>query len=361
MWIETLRLENVRRFGQAELALAPGPNLILGANGAGKTTLLEAAHVLSYGRSFRKGSRDALTLRGENAFRVFARLRGPEGQVHRLGLERSNGRWQGRFDDAAVARLSDLFAACAVCCFEPGSHELISGAGEMRRAFLDWGLFHVEPGFLDLWRRYQRALRQRNALLRTDAPDAAFAAWDIELARSGTALSAMRHRYVEALEPEFRAVAAALMPELGTAALRFDPGFDSSQPDSFAAQLSQRLPRDRARQATGRGPHRADWLPAYAAAPLREHLSRGQEKLTAMAAVLAQARLFRIGKGEWPVLLLDDLPSELDHVHQATVLDEVLGIGAQILITGTELSPAIAARLDEMRLFHVEHGTVREG
>ena len=360
MWIETLRLENLRRFGQAELTLGPGPNLILGANGAGKTTLLEAAHVLSYGRSFRRGSRDALVRQGENAFRVFARLKGPEGQAHRLGIERRGGRWLGRLDDAPVERLSDLFAVCAVCCFEPGSHELISGASDTRRAFLDWGLFHVEPQFLDVWRRYQRALKQRNALLRANADDAAFAAWDVELARSGTSLNAMRQRYLDLLQPEFQAVAATLLPELGAGSLSFDPGFEAGSAETYAAQLEQRLPRDRIRQTTGRGPHRADWLPVYAGAPQREHLSRGQEKLTALAAVLAQARLFRHDKGEWPVVLLDDLPSELDHAHQATVLD-LLFEGAQVLITGTEPTPPIAERIDRMRVFHVEQGVVRDG
>ena len=360
MWIETLRLENLRRFGQAELALAPGPNLILGPNGAGKTTLLEAAHILSYGRSFRRSSRDALTRLGEGGFRVFARLKGPAGQGHRLGLERANGRWLGRLDDAPVERLSDLFAVCAVCCFEPGSHELISGGAELRRAFLDWGLFHVEPQFLDFWRRYQRALKQRNALLRAEAPDPAFAAWDVELVRSGTALNAMRQRYVELLRPEFTAVAATLLPELGTAGLAFDPGFEAATPEAYAEQLGARLARDRVRQTTGRGPHRADWLPQYPGAPVREHLSRGQEKLTALAAVLAQARLFRHGKGEWPVVLLDDLPSELDYRHQATVLD-LLFEGAQVLITGTEATPPIADRISGMRLFHVEQGQAREG
>jgi DNA replication and repair protein RecF len=352
MWLRRLRLEQFRSFAAAECELAPGPNLFVGANGAGKTSLLEAAYLLSHGRSFRSGGREALVARGHEAYRVYAELVHADGATHRLGLERSAGGWLARRDGERVTTLSELFRDCAVVCFEPGSHELISGAASERRAFLDWGVFHVEREFLDGWRRYQRALKQRNQVLRDRGPDASIEAWDVELVRSGTAITGMRQRYLERLTAGFATTGGALLPELGDGQLTFDPGFTGELADALAANRA----RDRLRQTTTAGPHRADWQPRFELAPRREHLSRGQEKLTALAAELSQARLFRDVAGEWPVLALDDLPSELDPAHQELVLDQILAPGVQTLITATHVSGPLSERLADAAQFHVEHG-----
>ena len=359
MWIETLRVERLRSVSAAELTLSPGVNLILGPNGAGKTSLLEAAFLLSYGRSFRRGGREALVQRGASGFRVFAKLQRADGSITRLGLERQGTSWQGRMDEAPVARLSDLFAACAVCCFEPGSHELISGPSDERRAFLDWGVFHVEPGFIEAWRRYSRALKQRNLLLKRAVPDAELDPWDAELARSGAEMQRFRAAYVRRLAERFEAAAAQLLPELGRGTLLLEAGWDEAA--SLEESLAVSRDKDRQRQTTTVGPHRADWRIRFENAPHRHHLSRGQEKLTALAAVLAQAEVHADAKGEWPVMALDDLPSELDHAHQAQALDTLLAAGAQLLSTATEVPLGCAARLGPHATFHVEHGAVRRG
>lgn len=359
MRLESLRLTDLRSFAAAGLALSPGLNLFLGPNGSGKTTLVEAAYLLSHGRSFRRGAREALVRRGADGFVVFGSWRGADGLAFRLGLERRGGSWAARIDDEPVRRLSDLFLRCAVCCFEPGSHALVGGAPEERRSYWDWTLFHVEPSFLDNWRRYQRALKQRNALLRQAAPDAAFEPWDDELAATGEALGNQRHALLQRLETVFRTTAQRLLPELGPGQLPMEWGWDSTAADGLRGELARRLTLDRLRGSTSRGPHRADFQVSFEQAPMREHLSRGQEKLAALALILAQATLFREVRGEWPVLAFDDLPSELDYAHQAQLLAALGEQGAQILVTATEASPPLAARMAEAAVFHVEHGRLR--
>lgn len=353
MRLERLHLQGLRCIGDVALDLAEGFNVLIGANGAGKTSVLEAAFLLSHGRSFRSGARDALIQRGAGGLSIFSTVRHEDGQVHRLGLGREGARWDARLDGENV-QIGQLIRECAVVCFEPGSHALIAGSAEERRRFLDWGVFHVEHEFLSTWRRYQRALKQRNSLLRANsAPDEnLLGPWEQELARAGSLIDQWRRAYLDALLPFLREQVGLLLPELGTVELRYRAGWPEEQ-DLADVLVSQRV-RDQGRGHTTSGVHRADWAISFQFAPQREHLSRGQEKLTALICVLAQARLDAQHRGEWPIICLDDLASELDHDHQAAVVGSLASTQAQVLISGTEL-PTVLERTN-VKLFHVEQG-----
>jgi DNA replication and repair protein RecF len=331
-------------------------NLLIGDNGAGKTSLLEAMHLLSYGRSFRGRVRDGLIQHGCADLEVFAEWELPgsagEGSLHRAGLRHSGQDWSARLDGEDVAQLGHLCAALAVVTFEPGSHVLISGGGEPRRRFLDWGLFHVEPGFTPLWRRYSRALKQRNALLKQGASRASLEAWDHELALAGEPLTAARLNYLARLQQQALRIAGQIAPSLQIQGLDFHPGWRRHE-ISLADALLLAQERDRSQGFTSVGPHRADWTVQHAHLPGREALSRGQAKLTALTCLLAQAADFADERGHWPVLCLDDLGSELDRAHQGRILDLLRLTDAQVLITATEVPPAFEGR--EVAVFHVEH------
>ena len=353
MQLKNLRIENLRLFGQVELAFAPRWNLLTGENGSGKTSVLEAAYLLSHGRSFRTSAREALVRHGAEGYSVYGELAG--GGAARLGIARAGRKLEARLDGAHVG-IGELMRHAAVLCFEPGSHELVAGPSEERRRFLDWGVFHVEHDFLPVWRRYQRALKQRNALLRARADPTELETWDRELARAAEPLVQMRSGYFSALEPWLRALLRDLLPELGEAELVFDPGFPQDM--AFADALARNRERDLARGHTGAGPHRADFRLAFAAAPRREHLSRGQEKLCAFALVMAQAHLFASGRGEWPVLCLDDLASEVDARHHARIIDTVDASGAQVIATGTVEPAGFDVVHGGLARFHVEQGRI---
>lgn len=354
MKLRELRIENLRVFAQIELSPAPGWNVFTGPNGAGKTSLLEAAYLLSHGRSFRSASREALARDGSGGYSVFGEI-GRAGRRFRVGLARTARGLDAKVDGADVA-IGDLLRQAAVLCFEPGSHELIAGASDERRSYLDWGVFHVEHAFLPTWRRYQRILKQRNVLLRRLADTRELDSWNHELARAAEPLVAMRRRYFDALQPYVRSLLGELLPELGEPTISFDPGYDDTR--SLEHVLAERRERDLARGHTGRGPHRADWSLSFAAARRREHLSRGQQKLSAFACVLAQARLFADRVGEWPLICLDDLASEVDVEHQRRVLHAVAASAAQVFLTGTEEPSGLADAVAEAARFHVEHGRV---
>ncbi|HET8818258.1 MAG TPA: DNA replication/repair protein RecF [Xanthomonadaceae bacterium] len=365
MHVTRLDIAGLRRFDRVSLRPAPGLNVLVGANGAGKTSVLEALHLMAYGRSFRGRVRDGLVGRSAEAVEVFIEWAeaGSAGNElrRRAGLRHAGQAWTGRLDGEAVESLGDLCAALAVVTFEPGSHVLVAGGGEPRRRQLDWGLFHVEPEFLRAWRRHARALKQRNALLKSgQRRDDQLGAWEAELADSGETITRHRERYLDQLQPHLQALVADLIPEAGEARLGFQPGWRREEL-SLADALLVARDRDLAIGHTTVGPHRADWRIDYADLPGRDQLSRGQAKLTALSFLLAQAREHAAIRGEWPVVALDDLASELDRPHQRRVLAFLEHTGAQVFISGTE-APADLARLARpATMFHVEQGGVFAG
>ena len=360
MLINRLTLHRFRRFDTVEWHPRPGLNLVLGDNGAGKTSLLEALHLMAYGRSFRGRVRDGLIRQGTEDLEVFVEWQegeaGPSVRRRRAGLRHAGQAWKGRLDGEDVAQLGNLCAALAVVTFEPGSHALISGGGESRRRFMDWALFHVEPDFLALWRRYSRALKQRNALLKQGGANATLDAWDHELGEAGELLTVRRRAYLERLQERAVPLAAAISPALGMQALAFQPGWRRQEMPLADALLLARE-RDRQYGHTSVGPHRADWIPEFSALPGTQALSRGQAKLTALACLLAQAEDFADQRGEWPVIALDDVASELDRHHQRRVLERLMAVQAQVLISATE-APELPMQWQTAR-FHVEHGQIR--
>ena len=354
MRVRRLQVEDLRVIRTADLSFGPGLNLISGANGSGKTSLLEAVYVLSAGRSFRGGSVDHLVRHESQLARCVAEVEDPvAARVHRLGIERQNRSFEARIDGAAIDRLTDLFALCPVVCFQPDSGILLSGPSEERRRFVDWGLFHVEPGFLAGWRRYQRALKQRNAALQS-RQTSTLSGWDEQLLAAAEPIHAWRRDYLAGLQAGLHRVLAALLPELGPPRLTQRAGW-SLEHTTLADALRAHRETDLRLGYTGVGPHRAGWTLSFATVSRHEQLSRGQTKLAALGALLAQAEDFTARRSQSPVVCFDDLTAELDAAHQETALALVADTGMQVLLTSAEPTEALRSlALDSW--FHVEQG-----
>ncbi|MCX7043355.1 MAG: DNA replication/repair protein RecF [Gammaproteobacteria bacterium] len=358
MVLTRLQIRQLRCLVEAEFQPQPGLNVLVGANGAGKSSVVEAIHLLGYGRSFRGRVSDGLVRTGSPHLEIYAEWLDRTGAAHRAGLRHAGSRWEARIDGAPAPSLTELCAQIAVVTFEPGSHDLIAGGAEHRRRYLDWGLFHVEPEFLPQWRRYSRALKQRNVLLKSSPLPSALDPWDRELAEAGERLTRLRQDYLDQLEAFVAEQAQAFLSELGRASLDFRPGWKRDDV-SLADSLLLGRERDIALGYTGSGPHRADWRVDFVGLPGREALSRGQEKLTALACILGQASAFADRNGAWPLVCLDDLASELDLRHQAQVLERVGRSQAQVLLTGTQIPEILRPGDREFTLFHVEQGSIR--
>lgn len=360
--MKVLRLEARNLRNLEALRLEPGPrlNLLIGDNGAGKTSVLEALHLMAYGRSFRGRVRDGLIRHGTEALEVFVEWQeeGTPGRIRKAGLHHAGQTWTGRLDGEGVDQLSQLCAALVVVSFEPGSHALIDGGGEPRRRYLDWGLFHVEQDFFPVWRRYTRALKQRNALLKAGGSDAQLDSWDRELVDAGEPLTRYRRAYLERLQEEMPALCEDLAPTLGRPELRYSPGWKQGELPLADALLLART-RDRVLGHTTAGPHRADWGVVLSGDARQGTLSRGQAKLLALTCLMAQAQALAadVGGG-WPIVVLDDLASELDPGHQQRVLAYLEASGAQVFISGTERPRTKQGVGEQAVVFHVEQGRI---
>lgn len=360
MRIHRIDITHLRSLQHASIYPSAGFNFIVGDNGVGKTTLLEAIYLFSYGRSFRGRNKETLIKTGADQFNLYIEwTEAGKPITHKAGIQQGKGEWRAKLDGEPVELLKDLCSQVAVVCFEPGSHALIDGASEHRRRFLDWALFHAEPGFLHEWRRYNRALKQRNALLKQKLSFSEIHVWDRELSLAGESITRYRQRYVESLNQLLSPLMPEIAPSLGVAELHYIPGW-RKQDQSLADALLTVRQRDLQLGYTSVGPHRANWQIFHEQRPAQETLSRGQSKLTALTCFLAQAKHYAERKGAWPVVLLDDLQSELDKQHQARVMQYLSRHDVQVFITGTddEIIKILPSKQQNSALFHVEQNTI---
>jgi len=358
MALERLKIQDFRNIARAQLVLAPGLNVISGANGSGKTSLLEAIYFLGRGASFRTQRVQSLIRKGKGELVVFGEVRsGEEGSVG-IGIRRSMRELEVRIGGEKAPGLSALAARLPLLVINPDSHRLVEQGPKQRRQFVDWGVFHVEHDFHGAWLRYMRALRQRNAALRSSAPTSA-KAWDGELVTHGTAIHEMRERYLRKLLPLLPEYVGALAP-LGALEVAYQQGWPGDE--ALGTAIGASFERDRAVGHTRYGPHRADLAIRIDGVAAEESVSRGQQKLLVAGMRLAQARLLAEESGRAPVVLVDDLPAELDRAHREAMIGLLLGLGGQLFITAIDADmlelPAEAAA--SCRMFHVEHGAVSE-
>jgi DNA replication and repair protein RecF len=350
MSLVELAVEDLRCLQRAELTLPPRSALIWGPNGAGKTSLLEAIFLLGRGRSFRTRTSERLIRRGAERLTVFGRL--DDSMQTRLGVAVSaKDGTSARIRGADTASLVELSEAFPVQVIEPGVHKLIEEGPPRRRRWIDWAVFHVEHGYGETWSRYARALRQRNAALKSSSPAQA-EHWDGEVARLGELLAEARARILSATLPFWN----PLVQELSGLEVSLQHSRGWAEGSTLAESLVASAERDRLRGTTHAGPHRGDIVVRVAGRPARDVLSRGQQKLVAIAMLIAQLEMLRDATGVAPTLLLDDPAAELDRQRLECFIERVNRLPGQLIQTA--LAPDNGLFGKPERVFHVEQGRV---
>ncbi len=353
MAITQIRINNLRLIKAVEFEPADGLNLIWGANGSGKTTILEAIYLLGRGKSFRKAERDQLVKYGEQQLTLFIRSI-TNNNSHTLGLIKGQGTTQARLDGQKITRMSDLARAVPLTVITPNSHEILERGPQYRRRFVDWGVFHVEPDFRSTFERFARCLKQRNASLRMK--NGYDANWDRELIETGLAVNAYRENYFTSFSHWLKRLAEELL-EMKQIQVDWVRGWNDKS--TLEQNLEQMRRGDMLAGYTRYGPHRADLSIKLNGQKVEKVASRGQQKILIVAMHLAQVVVAQELVGTDPIILLDDLTSELDHSNRKRLLEYLKRMGNQVFITGvdniTEYAPGFS------RVFHVEQGAISPG
>ena len=358
MHLGSVSFDGVRNLSPISLDCHPKANVIYGANGSGKTSLLEAIFLLGRGRSFRHRDLRLVISRGIDQLVVSGKVARPDmNGSHQLGVSRTaKGGFEARCNGKNLASAAELAAELPIQLVDAHSFSLLEGGPLQRRQFIDWGVFHVEHGFADLWKRFQKALKQRNQLLRHARIDEELLAlWSRELAPLNEMITEQRKDYLIQLERYISPLVQALKG-LGEVTLEYNQGWQEGV--ALLDVFSSDRDRDIAVGTTSHGAQRADIKLMVDGALAADSLSRGQSKLLVYALKLAQAAHFKAVTGNSCVFLLDDLPAELDADNCRDVLDYLNGLGCQYFVTGVDKEDFEGVAKEDVKLFHVEHGVI---
>lgn len=359
--LSALEIRNIRVFEQAKIYPDPCLNLIWGANASGKTSLLEAIYLLGTGRSYRTKQLEHLQRHGTVEFGVHAKLVANSGQDNiQLGFSFSEAGRRISLNGLPQNQISSIAQLLPLQIISPDSHYEFRSSSRQRRGVLDWGLFHVEPEFPDLWNRYQRQLQQRNAALKSERQSAARQVWDEGLTLMGEQVQEKRVWMLEQLKPDFLLCCHELLGADQKVDLILEAGWEADR--SLADCLQQDLVRDTARGFTHSGPHRADLRIVLRDGTQQQEIepSHGQYKILVLALRLALIRRFVEIKKQSCCLLIDDLAAEIDTPHRARLIAFLGRMPIQLFVTSTDQGLIDLSSWRSYKSFHVEQGHIEE-
>ncbi|MEJ5169813.1 MAG: DNA replication/repair protein RecF [Fimbriimonadales bacterium] len=354
-----VRLRNFRNYEEEEVALGEGLNVFYGSNAQGKTNFLEALYLLSTTRLLR-GSREGEAIReGEQTAVVAAEVLGSRTEVS-MKLERGAAK-RASLNGLPLRRAADVIGRLPSVCASLLDLPILTGEPSVRRSFMDLELSQLSGLYLHHLAQYKRALEQRNALLRSaqeaSVPAEAFEPWEHQMAEHGAPLRAARTRFWADLEP----LAADVQRHMGSGEslrLAYQPKDPASDPGGLLEQLLRSRTVDVARGTTTVGPHRDDVLIEVGGRDARLYGSQGQQRTAALAIKLGTLELERRERGLPPLLLLDDILSDLDETRRARLAEWVLERAGQAVLTCTDLELVAPSVVRRARLFLVRSGRV---
>lgn len=360
MALSRLIIQHFRNLVAVDLELSNGFNFLVGENGSGKTSFLEAIFYLGHGRSFKSHISNRIIHYDHEDFILHGRI--DEAQHSwSVGLQKKRqGDTLLKINGEDGNKLADLAQLLPMQVITPEGLTLLNGGPTYRRAFLDWGLFHLQSDFYPNWVNLKRLLKQRNAALAQVRHYGELKAWDIELVRLSQFVSQLRANYAEILRPEIEKTCQFFLPELEIS-VSFHQGWEKNS--DYADILAQGFERDRAMGYTMIGPQKADFRFKANGLPVEDVLSRGQLKLLMCALRLAQGEHLIQQKQRQCLFLIDDFASELDPNKRSLLAHRLRQSGSQVFvtaITAEQLQQMQWLEQNDDRLFAVKNGSITQ-
>jgi DNA replication and repair protein RecF len=358
--LNRLSIESFRNCQSALFELSSGLNLIIGNNAAGKTAIVEAIWLLATGRSFRSQKSHHLIQHNADSTTLFCETQPShtDSETHKIGLQKTLENTLLRIDGETIKSHGPIAKLLPIQLLTPESHKLLEDGPKARRQFMDWGCFHQSQDFMPLWRNYQRGLKQRNHALKKQLPKEQVQLWDQTLVENAQKIDVIRQNYLEELTPYLVTFCQALMPEVESEVVcQYRAGWPKSTNDLLAL-YQENFRKEQQLGHTQYGAHRADIRFKFNNQEAMNILSRGQQKLFVCALLLAQASLHEKVVNEPVIMLIDDLPAELDETHRAKLLEllQILNIQHIITTTSEDLIPIL--KPETTQAWYIQSGQI---
>ncbi len=357
MQLSHLKISDFRNLVDVEFEPCASVNLITGQNASGKTSLLESIYYLSHLRSFRTHYLIDLINHNAKSLQLVASIQNQQGKPGSIGIKRGKNNLLVRANQRTIKRVADITTLFPVLAIHPDSYKLITGSPTERRAFIDWGVFHVEHGFFQAWQRYKKALSQRNAALKSGEKKTYCQLWDQELDQAACHIDQLRTGYLELLYPFINQLIQQFFPGHD---IRVDYKRGWNVDQTLLEVLQRQFASDAKRGQTQAGPHRADLLIQVDGKSAQTGISRGQQKVMVALLKLAQVQQYAQAGARHCVLLYDDLAAELDDVNRRYILSVLEGMPIQLFLTAIEPDMIDLSPWSDTRMFHVEQGVLKQ-
>jgi len=384
--VERLYLKNFRNLAAVLLDLNPDLNIILGANGQGKTNILEALYYLSTGKSHRSNrDRDLINQKTEeDKFAIQARIKKKDKIKEKLAVSVSSQEKVYKINDEKKEKLADFQGRLNAVIFSPEDLKLVKGSPSERRDFIDTEVSQVSPNYFRQLQSYKKILRQRNNILKDirakkRKKDELLAVFTDKLAKVGSRIIAKRLEVIEKLKILARLQQRRLTANQENLQLKYDISFSEKRADKitesssdfseaeikmieeiFQEELMSNFQQERERGYTVSGPHRDDLILKLNDFSVRKYGSQGQQRTVALALKISELEFMKSEKGEYPILLLDDVFSELDSRRREAII-KLIGNRIQTFITTTDKSLVADIAPQESSYFKVVSGQVSKG
>ncbi len=356
MTLLRLDIHSVRNIQQATITPSPGINFLYGENASGKSAFIEAIFILGRAKSFRSASARPVINFSSGHLIVTGQTISPNGAQQYLGVQLDSKTFTCRINQQNTQKRSSLAYALPLQLIYPKSYELLDAGPQLRREFLDWGVFNDDPAFLPAWKYFKKALLQRNSLLKSRHIDHIHV-WDKELVNYGTIVHNCRRNYLAKLTPVFTNIFRRFLA-IDNVELKLAAGWD--QAVEFQQALANDIEKDIRYGFTHSGPHRSDLQILICGRAAKDIVSRGQLKLLVISLKLAQVQLLANEYGDPGCVLIDDFAAELDVPNRAKLLRYLSAMNCQVFITATEVAEfGDITHLQHYKMFHVEHGNIK--
>lgn len=361
MYLKKIELKNFRNYEEAEVEFHKKVNIITGKNAQGKTNLLESLYIMSLGKSFRT-NKDTEMIGFEQEFCRAKSTSVKEGRELEIEITIGKEGKSARINGVKTVKSIDLLENVYMVVFSPEDLKIVKDEPEKRRKFIDRELCQLKPVYYRNLGRYKKILQQRNSLLKQqEVKEDIIAVWDESLAEYGAKIIQERKRFIEKLNTISREISKNITNGKEATEVFYESNVEckdgyEEQREYLKSVFGRNLKNDLIRRSTSAGPHKDDLRICVDGVDIRHYGSQGQQRTAALSLKLAEIQLIREEAKVSPVLLLDDVMSELDAERQ-TYLIHSLG-EVQIFITAAELSEEVRNQLPEGDTFYVENGIV---